>query len=100
MINVRNDRYTIICSIYVHQKQHPPSIDGSSSGGGNSIPQNSTTEALASLGATFDFIDCWLKCFDINYQDRSNMYIEDMQDFFKKIPGKLPKPLSHKEKRK
>ena len=58
-----------------------------------------TTEALSSLGANFDFINFWLKCFDKNYQARSNIYIEAMQDLFKKIPVQLPKPISHKEKR-
>ena len=53
---------------------------------------------LALLGATFDLIFGWLKCFDNNYQARYNMYIKAMQAFCKKIPVQLPKPLSHKEK--
>ena len=61
IINARTDRYNIICSIYAHKKKHPSSADYGSSGGGNAIPLNLTTEALYLLGAIFDFIDCWLK---------------------------------------
>ena len=86
----------IMCSIDAHEKQHPWYFDGFSIGGVNALPLNLTTEELASLSATFHFIDCWLKGFDQNYQDRSNMYIEAMQDLFKKIPVQLPKPLSLK----
>ena len=60
------------------------------------MTSNSTTEALDSLGATFDFIDFWLKGFYQNYQARSNIYSEDMQYLFKKTPVQHPKPIRHK----
>ena len=59
---------------------------------------DSTTEALSSLGATFDLIYFWIKGFDNKYQAWSNMYIEAMKYLFKKIPVQLHKQLSHKEK--
>ena len=68
--NTRSERYNIICSIDAHEKQIPSSIYDGISGGSNTIQLNLKIEALASLGATFYFIDCWLKCFDKNYQDR------------------------------
>ena len=84
--------------LYTWEKQ-PSHVDSGSSGGGNTIIQNLTTEVFASLGATFDFIDSLIKDFDENYQAWSNIYIEAMQYFLNKIPVQLPKPLNHKEKR-
>ena len=59
--NARNYRYNIMCYIGAHEKQQPSYVDDGSSGGGKAISPNSTTEALYSLGAAFDFNDCWLK---------------------------------------
>ena len=59
--NERTNRYNIICSIYANNKQQTSSVDDGISSGGNELPPNSTTEALASQGANFDFIDCWIK---------------------------------------
>ena len=56
-----------MCSIYAHEKHHPSILDDGSSGGGNALPSNATTESLVSLSATFDFIDCWLRFFYHNY---------------------------------
>ena len=35
-----------------------------------------------SLTATIDLFDFWLKCFDKNDLEHSNMYIETMKDLF------------------
>ena len=35
-----------MCSITAHDKQQPTYVDDASSGGGRSIPKNSTTAAL------------------------------------------------------
>ena len=67
--------------------------------GVNSVPLDLTIEALASLGTTFNFIDCWLKRFEKSYQYQSNMYTEAMQNLFNEILVKLPKLLSHTQKR-
>ena len=73
--NARTDRYNLMCYIDAHEKQHTSYVDDSISIGDNTIPSNSTREALDSLCATVDFIDCWIKCFGKQYQDRFNMYI-------------------------
>ena len=87
-----------MCSIDTHEKQQPWSVDDGSSNGGNEFQSNYTTEALDSLGATFDFIDCWIKLFDWNYISCSNIYIGTMKYLFKKTPVQLTRPLSIKEK--
>ena len=94
--NVRTDRYNIMCSIDVHEKHHPSPIDNGSSDGGNFLPSNSKTEALVSLGATIDFIDCWLKFLEHNSLECCNMYYESMKCMFHQIPVELPKPLIYK----
>ena len=87
-----------MCYIDAHEKQHPSSYNGGSSGGGNALPSNLTTEVLVSLGANVDFIYSWIKCFDYNDLAFSNIYTETMQDFLKKIPIQLPKSFSLHEK--
>ena len=72
--NAITDRFKLMCYIDVHEKHQPSIVDGSRSGGGNAFPSNTTTEALFSLSETFDLIDCWIKCFDQNYLEHSNMY--------------------------
>ena len=62
----RTDRYHIMCSIISHDKKQPSYEDEESSTGNNPIPNNATPEALQALGATFNFIDCWLKLFHQN----------------------------------
>ena len=57
-----------------------------------------TTEALVSLSATFDFIDCWLRFFDQNYLEQFNMYIGTMKGLFEKTSVQLSEPQSLKEK--
>ena len=79
-------------------RKKPSSVDDSSIGGVNTLPFHSTTESFISLGETINFIDCWLKFYDRNCLDCSNMYIETMKSLFKKIPFQLAKPLSLKEK--
>ena len=71
-----------MCSIDAHEKQHPSYVDDVLSGGGNTLPSNSSTEALSSIGETIGFIDFWLKFVDRNYLSRSNMFIETMQYLF------------------
>ena len=66
--NARTDRYNLMCYIDAHEKQKPSYFDDGSSGGGKSIPSNSTTESLDSLGEAFYLIGFWQKCFDQNYQ--------------------------------
>ena len=82
--NERNDRYKLMYFIDAYDKQQSSYVNGGSSGGDNSLPSNSTTEAFVSIGATVDFIDFRIKCFDHNYLERSNMFIEIMKSLFLK----------------
>ena len=82
--NARTNRYILICSIDAHEKQHPTYVDDGSIRIDDALTSNSTTQVLDSLGETFDFVDCWLKGFDENYQDWSNVYGQTMQDLFLK----------------
>ena len=68
--NARTDIYSIMCSIDAHEKQQTLYAYCGISIGSKEIPLNLTTEALDSLGATFDSVDCWIKLFDQNYQDQ------------------------------
>ena len=48
--NSSTDRYNLMCFITAHNKQKHTCVDDAISGGGRSIPKNSTTAALESLG--------------------------------------------------
>ena len=50
-----------MCSIDAHEKNHQSYCDDGSRGGGFPLPSNSTAKELDFLGATIDFIGCWLK---------------------------------------
>ena len=76
--NAIPERYNLIRFITAHDKQQPTHVNNANSGGGISIPNNTTTSALQSLGATFNFIDFCLKQFQHNYKVRLTMYHEDM----------------------
>ena len=65
IINAITDRSDIMCSIDAYEREHQSSrCDDGSSGEGCPLPITSTTEALESLGATIDFIVCWLKALE------------------------------------
>ena len=66
IINARTERYNIMCSIDAHEKQQSSFIDDGSSGGGNNLPSDLTTESLVSLSETIDFIYCSIKCSEHN----------------------------------
>ena len=83
-----------MCYITAHDKQQPTYIGDTISGGGRSIPKNSATAALESLGVTLNFIGCWLKPFHHNDQVRCKVYNEPMKKFFKQILTSKSKPLS------
>ena len=55
--HARTDRYNIMCSIDAHEKQHQSYSDDGSINGGCTLPTNSATESLDSLGATINFIN-------------------------------------------
>ena len=68
IINARTDIYNIMCSIDAYEKDHQSySCDGGRSGGDFPLTTTSTTESLESLGATIDFIGCWLKSLEHDF---------------------------------
>ena len=50
------------------------------------------------LGATIDFIGCWLKASEHNFIEHSNMYVLNMEKLFHKTPVELPKQTSPNKK--
>ena len=71
IINAITDRYNIMCYIDLSEIYHQSSsCDDESSGGGCPLPTTSTTELLQSIGATIDFIGCWLKSLEYNILER------------------------------
>ena len=59
----RTDRYNIMCSLVAHDRLQTYYKDNEISIGDRAIPNDATVKELKSLGATFNFIDIWLKCF-------------------------------------
>ena len=49
-------------------KKQTTSVDDAGSKGGIEIPKDEKIASLKSLGATLNFIDCWLKNFQHNNQ--------------------------------
>ena len=69
----------ISCVILMHMKNNPSEHDDGSSGGGYSIPLNSTTEALVSLSVTIDLVGCWVQGLEQNLLELCNMYFGTMK---------------------
>ena len=66
--------------------------------GDRAIPNYATIKTLDSLGATFNFIDIWLKLLRGNYCARSESYINAMEDTFKQISQHFVRALTSREK--
>ena len=58
---------------------------------------DATIKTLEALGATFNFIDIWLKLLRENYCARSESYINDMKYMFIQIPQNVEIALTPKE---
>ena len=76
----------------------PDYEDGESSIGDREIPNDATIKTLEELGATFNFIDIWLKLLHENYCARSESYINVMKDMFMQIPHYVEIALTPEEK--
>ena len=50
-----------MCSIKAYVRIHPTGNDDASSGGGRLFPDESSTEALPTLGHILNFIESWLQ---------------------------------------
>ena len=62
------------------------------------IPNDATIKTLEALGATFNFIDIWLKLLRENYCAQSESYINAMKEMFMQIPQNVEIALTTKEK--
>ena len=87
-----------MCFLVLHDKMQPNYEDDESSLGDMSISKYATTKSLTALGATFNFIDIWLKLFLDNYNGRCDAYFNAMKEMFKKIPLTMEKALTPKQK--
>ena len=87
ILNAITDRYNIMCYIFTNEREPQSSIcDDGRISGGCPLSTTSTTEALASLGATIYVIGCWLKSLEHNFLERSNLYTNYLEELFHKIP--------------
>ena len=70
----RTDRYNLMCSLVAHDRLEPDYKDNETSISNRAIPNDATIKTLHLLGATFNFIDIWLKLLRENYCPRSGSY--------------------------
>ena len=82
--NSRTDRYNLRCSITARDRKKPTCTDDANSSVCRSINNNATTAALKSLVETLNFILCWIKHFQRNYQGILIIYHEDIIELCKK----------------
>ena len=61
------DRYNLMCSLAAHDRLKLDYKDDESSIGDREIPNDATIKTLEVLGATFNFIDIWIKLLRENY---------------------------------
>ena len=78
----RTDRYNLMCSLVAHDRLQTDYEDDVSSIGDRAIPNDATIKTLEALGATFNFIDIWLKLLRKHYCARSESYINAMKEMF------------------
>ena len=60
---------------------HPEINYDTTSGGGRSLPHDSTIDVLVPIGITLNFIDSWLQLLKKNYPQQATIYSEKMSDF-------------------
>ena len=69
-----------MCSLLAHDRLQPDYEDDVSSIDDIAIPNDATIKTLEALGATFNFIDVWLKLLRENYCARSESHINAMKE--------------------
>ena len=89
-----------MCSLVEHDRKLPAYEDDERSIGYRLLPKHMTTESLEALGATFNFIDIWLKLLEDNYEDIRVAYVTAMKDMFNQIPLTTIKEITPKKFRK
>ena len=73
-------------SLVAHDRLQPNYEDDVRSIGDRAIPNDATIKTLEVLGATFNFIDIWLKLLRAKYCSRSGSYINATKETFMQIP--------------
>ena len=96
----RTDLYNLMCSLVAHDRLEPDYKDDESSIGDREIPNDATIKTLEELGATFNFIDIWLKFLRGKFCVISEAYINAMKEMFMQIPQNVEIALTPKEKSK
>ena len=64
------------------------------------IPNDATIKTLEELGATFNYIDIWLKLLRGNFDARCEAYINSMKLMFRQIPQTMKVALTPLKKSK
>ena len=77
--HTRTSRYSLLHSLFAHDKKQPAYEDEENSIRDRIIPKNATTEALEAFGATINFIEIWLKILEENYEVICGMYNKAMK---------------------
>ena len=98
MTQARTDRYNLICSLVAHDRLQPDYEDGVISIGDKAVPNDATIKTLETLGATFNFIDIWLKLLRKHFDARCEAYINAMKVMFRQIPQTIKIALTPKQK--
>ena len=88
-----------MCYLVAHDRLQTYYKDDETSIGDRAILNNATVKELKSLGATFNFIDIWLKLLPKNYFARSESYSISMEEMFKQIPQNVEKALTSRERK-
>ena len=94
----RTDRYNLMFSSVANDRLQLDYKDYESSIGDSSIPNDATIKILEALGATFNFIDIWLKLLRETFHARCEAYINAMKLMFVKIPQTVEIALTSKQK--
>ena len=87
-----------MCSLVAHDRLKPDYWYYVSSIGDGAIPNDATIKTLEAFGATFNFIDIWLKLLREYYCAQSESYINSMKYMFMQIPQNVEIALTPKEK--
>ena len=96
----RIHQYNLMCSLVAYDILEPDNKYNESSIGDIEIPNDATIKKLVSLGATFNFIDIWLKLLRKSYCARSESYRNAMKEMLKQIPQNIEIELTSEEKPK
>ena len=75
-----------MCYLVAHYRLQPNYEDDEIIIDDREIPNDATIKKLEALGATFNFIDIWLKFLRENYCARSESYINATKYMFMQIP--------------